>query len=380
MGGTIRTVLNLAGYLARHYDVELISVVRRRELPAFPIPAGVRVTALDDSRASVPRSRLSRWLYRQLSSSPSVLMHPEDYAFTACSLWSDLMLARKIRSLRSGVVVTTRPGFNLIAGRFAPPGLVTVGQEHNHFAAHRPELAAAIRRDYSKLDALAVLTHDDERDYGELLASAPTRVVRIPNALPPDIEGERSKLDGKIVVSAGRLSGGKGYDRLIPAFAPVAERHPDWKLRIYGAGPKRDRLQRQILSHDLYNNVFLMGTTRRLGEELSKASLFALSSRYEGFGMVLIEAMSKGLPVVSFDCPRGPKEIVSPNRDGILVENGNVDALSEAMLELIEDEQKRRRYGEAALEKAHLFDIDVLGREWAALFEELVARKAAVAA
>jgi len=375
IGGTIRTVLNLAAYLAEHHEVELISVLRRRELPVFAFPPGVRVTALDDSRRSVKRNQLSAWLYRRLSTTPSVLVHPEDYAYKASSLWSDLMFMRHLRSLRSGILVTTRPAYNLIAARYARPGVICIGQEHNSFVAHRSELAAAIRRDYSKLDALVVLTHDDLRDYGEILASAPTRVARVTNALPPDLEGERSKLASRTVVSAGRLGGGKGYDRLIAAFAPVARRHPDWRLRIYGQGRKRAMLQRLIFEHDLYNNVHLMGTTPRLGEELSKASVFALSSRYEGFGMVLIEAMSKGLPVVSFDCPRGPKEIISPGRDGILVPDGDIEALSQGLLELVEDEGKRRRFGAAALEKAQTYDISVIGREWDELLEELVARR-----
>jgi glycosyltransferase involved in cell wall biosynthesis len=376
MGGTIRTVINLAGYLAEHYEVELISVFRGRRVPAFSIPRGVEVTVLDDRVVSDRSSRLARWLHRVLSARPSVLMHRDDYGHRACSLWTDLMLARKIRSLRSGVLITTRPALNLIAARAAPPDLTTIGQEHQNFHAHRPGLAAAIGHEYAKLDALAVLTHDDLRDYGEMLASAPTRVVRITNALPPDLEGDQAALDTKLVVAGGRLTFQKGFDRMIPAFAPVARRHPDWKLRIYGSGKKRGQLQRLILEHDLYNNVFLMGSTDRLGEELSKGALFALTSRYEGFGMVLIEAMSKGLGVVSFDCPRGPSEIISPGRDGILVPEGDVAGFSDALLEVIEDEDKRRRFGRAALEKAKAYDISVIGREWDRLFAELLAREA----
>jgi len=372
LGGTIRTVLNLAGYLAEHHEVEVLSVIRAHEHSGLRFPPGVKVTTLDDRRESVERKALRGWLYRLLSNSQSVLMHQEDFGFAASSLWTDLMLARKIRSLRSGILITTRPGFNLIAARFAPPGIVTVGQEHNHFHAHRPALAAEIRREYSKLDALAVLTPGDLREYGELLSSAPTRVVRITNAFPPDFEGGRAALESKIVVSAGRLTWGKGYDRMIPAFAPVARRHPDWTLRIYGGGIKRRRLGRLILEHDLYNNVFLMGKSGRIGEELSKASVFALSSRREGFPMVIIEAMSKGLPVVSFDCPTGPRETVSHRRDGILVPDGDIEAFSQALLELVEDEDKRRSYGAAALEKAQNWSMNAIGGEWDALFEELV--------
>ena len=374
MGGTIRTVLNLAGYLAAHHDLELVSVVRRRD-PFFRIPPNVTVTTLDDERESAAPTGWSGRLRELLIERPSVLVHPDEAAFGASSLWTDLLLARKIRSLRSGILITTRPSFNIIAAQLARPGVITVGQEHLHFHAYEPGLGAEMRRHYPKLDVLAVLTDEDLRDYGELLSSGSTRVTRIPNALA-DVDGTPSNLRSKIVVAAGRLTPQKGFDLLIPAFGPVARKHPDWKLRIYGGGRERDRLRELILEHELYNNVFLMGRAERLGEEMSKASLFALSSRFEGFGLVIVEAMSKGLPVVSFDCPRGPSDIITHGRDGLLVDNGDVDGFTKALLELVEDDEKRRRYGAAALETAHDYDISVIGPQWDALLDELVERNA----
>jgi glycosyltransferase involved in cell wall biosynthesis len=348
LGGTVRTSFNLAEGLAANHEVELISLIRRREAPFFPFPHGAAVSVIDDQRR---RGLLDRV--------PSLLIHPEDYAYPYASLRTDVALLRRLRAIRGGVLITTRPAFNLLAGRLAAPGVVTIGQEHMNFHSHRPRLAADIARRYRGLDALTVLTAADARDYARV---AP-RVERIPNAVPR-LDGGLAPLDAKVVVAAGRLETQKGFDLLIRAWEPVAERHPDWQLRIYGSGPRRDELRAMILESGLYDRVLLMGRTRHMGDALARASLFVLSSRFEGFGMVIVEAMSKGLPVVSFDCPRGPGEILRHGRDGILVSAGDTEGLADGLLELIEDVPKRCSYGAAAVENARSYAVGSIAARW----------------
>jgi len=358
MGGTIRTCLTLAEHLAKHGPVEVISIVRSRDEPFFPFPEGVTVTVLDDRRGGWRRGL------------PSLLVHPDDHTFAKLSLRTDLELLKRLRHMRSGVLVTTRPGFNVLAARHAPKELTVVGQEHMNIASHLPGLTHDIERSYGRLDALAVLTDADRADYARMLAGSPTRVEQIPNAVP-ELAGGTADPASPIVVAAGRLTPQKGFDLLIPAFRAVVDEHPEWQLRIHGAGPQRPELRRLVAEHDLYSNVFLMGPTAQLGEALAQGSIFVLSSRFEGFGMVIVEAMSKGLAVVSFDCPRGPSEIISDGADGVLVPELDVAALGRAISDLAGDPDRRARLGQAAIQTARRYDREAIGERWDALLSKL---------
>jgi glycosyltransferase involved in cell wall biosynthesis len=363
MGGTVRTTLALAQELGPRHDVEVVSVLRRRTRPKLPFPRGVRVRALDDRRAPTGLARV-------LGRLPSLLVHPGDYAHPWCTLWTDVALVRGLRRLEPCVLVSTRPALNLLVARLAPPGVVTVGQEHMHAEAHRPRLAADLRRALPRLDAMTVLTSPDERAYAQRLAGARTRLVRIPNPVPP-VPGAGADPDARVVMAAGRLTPQKGFDLLIPAFAPVAARHPGWELRIYGGGRLRRPLLALAAEHGIEDRVRLMGRTKGLGPAMAQASVYALSSRFEGFPMVLLEAMSKGLAVAAFDCPNGPADAIEDGVNGRLVPAEDVAALSAALLALVEDPQARRRMGAAARGAAERYDLAAIGARWDALLATL---------
>jgi glycosyltransferase involved in cell wall biosynthesis len=326
----------------------------------------VAVTAIDDQRSG-NTAGVRRLVRQALSALPSRLMYPGDRARRACTLWTDLLIARKLWQIRSGVIAGTRPALNMLALMAKRPGIAVIGAEHMNYSAHPARLRSEIQRRYPALDALVVLTEHDLNEYRDALAGA-TRVVQIPNALP-DSDGATSGLTNPIVLAAGRLTPQKGFDRLIPAFAWVVREHPDWTLRICGRGPKRAALERMITEHQLTDNVELMPAVSNLPEQMRMASFFVISSRFEGLPMVMLEAMSAGLPVVSFDCPTGPREVITDGRDGLLVPEGNTVRLAEAMKELIEDAERRRSYGAAATAKAASYSLNAVGPRWDTLFE-----------
>jgi glycosyltransferase involved in cell wall biosynthesis len=361
MGGTVRATLALAARLAERRPVEIISIRRHAKRPFFRHPPGVKVTVLDE------RGRLRERLLARL---PSLLVHPEDYGYPGASLLTDIRLLRRLRATAGEIVITTRPAYALIAAAAAPSAIV-VAQEHMHLRAHRPALAADVRRRYPALDALAVLSDGDRADYAALLAGAPTRVERIPNAVPP-LGGGVADPAARVIVAAGRLTRQKGFDLLIDAYARLAPDHPGWEVRIYGGGKEREALERRIAAAGMTGRIRLMGSTRKLGEAFAAAGVFALSSRFEGFGMVIVEAMGCGLPVVSFDCARGPADIITPGVDGVLVPPEDVPAFAEALGALMDDPERRRAYGRAALETARAYDPAEIGARWDTLLAGLV--------
>jgi glycosyltransferase involved in cell wall biosynthesis len=373
MGGTIRVTLDIAGRLAGQHEVEVLSIVRRRDEPFFGFPAGVTVTAVDDQRKGH-----APLLGRVLSLLPSVLMPRGDaHAAGPCTLWTDVCLARALRRLPGGVVIGSRPGLTVLALEVAAPGLKVAGHEHMHLSAHPKRVRRMIASRYRGLDGLIVLTRADRDEFAKALDGTGVPIVCIPNATR-DLGGPPSALENRLIIAAGRLANQKGFDMLIQAFAQVNARHPDWQLRICGAGPHARRLRRLAARMGLSSRVALPGRSASLGEEMARASMLVLSSRFEGFPLVLVEAMHKGLPVVSFDCPTGPGEIVEDRRNGILVPAEDVDGLARGMIALIEDPELRRRCGAEAARTAEAYRMDVIGPKWDAFVAELLAREPAL--
>ncbi|WP_214317749.1 glycosyltransferase [Nonomuraea sediminis] len=351
MGGTIRTVFTLAGSLAAEHDVEIVSVIRTRQEPFFPVPHGVRVSYLVDL---VGRSPLGR----------SLLIPPDEAAYAKFDLRTDVALVRFLRGLRGGVLITTRPGLNLVAALLAPPGVLTVAQEHVGYGTHRPAVQKMIKRRYGRLSALVTLTEADLKDYRVALGErAPGQLVRIPNATPPLSSGP-SPLTEPAVVAIGRLTKVKGFDLLLRAWARAVAERPGWSLRIVGSGPQRSALAALVDELGLGGSVTLTGASRDIGAEFDRASIFVLSSRHEGFPMTILESLSKGVPVVSFDCPYGPGEIITHDHDGLLVPPGDLKALAAELGGLMDDPAARRRMSDQALLTSRLYDPEPITAEW----------------
>jgi len=238
-----------------------------------------------------------------------------------------------------------------------------------HFALEvAGRLSKLIRKTLYKNVSVVALTKSDQAVIMEHYA--PKLCVCIPNAIPFELKPYNDQPEQKTIVAIGRLTPQKGFDLLIRAFAGVAEKYPDWKLNIvgddYGDGPMLENL----ISELNLKKVFLLPATDQIRSHYENSTFFALSSRFEGLPMVVLEAMGHGLPVVAFNCPTGPAELVD-DTNGFLVANGDLDAFGKAMDTLMGDHELLLQKAKGANAKALFYTKSNINKGWASLFEKI---------
>lgn len=218
---------------------------------------------------------------------------------------------------------------------------------------------------YRKLDALVVLTKKDAEYYKFV-----KNTYVIPNSLSfePQL---RTEYNSKQIISIGRLNEQKGFDMLLDVIKIVSLKHSDWKFIICGEGELLDDLNNKISILKISKNVKIIPFTKDVINLYKSSSLYVMSSRYEGLPMVLIEAQSCGLPIVSFDCPEGPAQIIHQNEDGYLVKLFDVNELADKINYLIENPNEIERLGKSAFENSKQFSSDVIKQKWLSLFEQV---------
>lgn len=368
MAGGVERVLTLkANYFAEHfgYDITIILTEGKDKPLFYPLSDKIKVINLDVNFEELWTCSFikkifvylkKQRIYRKRLTDELIRLHPD---FTISLLRREINFINDIKdgSKKIGELHVNRANYrnfeagdsNVIKNLFAK------------FWMH--SLVSHLK----KLDRFVVLTEEDRASWTEL-----NNVEVIPDPLAFDIS-EVSPLTTKRVIAVGRYVYQKGFDLLLQAWAKVEKQHLDWELAVYGMG---DRTPYEQLIDQLQidrSRCHLNGSVPDIKKEYLNSSLFVFSSRFEGFGMVLIEAMACGLPVISFDCPCGPKDIVRHNEDGLLVPSGNIDQLADAIHLLMSDNQRCQQMAAAALVNVRRFQLDEIAARWVSLFDEVMA-------
>jgi len=291
-----------------------------------------------------------------------------------------LALRQVLRKIKPDVALAMMSTANILLALAATglKDLVTIGSEHIYppqiYLGRAWEVLRS--RIYCRLDAVAALTKESATWLRQ--RTNVRQVTIIPNAVPwpfptqaPLLPVPISAKGRYILLAVGRLDQQKGFDLLIQAFLQLANEFPKWDLFILGEGPEREALEAQIISGNLEGRVSLPGRAGNVGQWYEKAGLYVMSSRFEGFGNTLAEAMAYGVPAISFDCDAGPRDIIRHNIDGLLVPAGDTVALETGLRRLMSDGILRQQFGACAAEARDRFSLVRIAGMWEKLFLEL---------
>ena len=370
MAGGVERVLTLkANYFAEHfgYDITIILTEGKDKPLFYPLSNKIKVINLNIGFEELWTCSFIKKIFVYLEKQRQFKK----------------MLTKELMSIRPDITISLlRREINFIND--IKDGSRKIGEMHINRANYRnynTEKVNLLKRLFAKfwssnllhhlqkLDKLVVLTDRDRESWVEL-----NNVVTIPDPLsisPTTI----SPLTEKRVVAIARYSHEKGIDLLLKAWSIVEKQISDWRLDVYGDG---DRTPYEQLIDELQINrkrCKLHGRTDNVEKEYCNSSIFVLSSRFEGFGMVLTEAMACGLPVVSFDCPWGPRSIITNGEDGLLVENGNTYALASSLIRMISDDTLRHTMSSIGIRDVQHFKIERIAEQWGALFFSLNSSK-----
>lgn len=355
-GGMERILQQVANYLAdvEGYEIVIVTTEQKKNKPFFHFSPKIRFVDLDVDYGDVDVNSKRNVFWKVIWKSIHKPIHKS-------------RLAKVLMKERADIVITL---FNNDIGflPFIKDGSKKIAWFHFTYTyksiAARNGIIRLVqwlrrwiwKRDFSRFDYFVVLTEEDKRAWGDM-----PNINVIPNFIPFIPEKQASLLN-KRVIAVGRADYQKGFDLLIQAWAIVSKKYPDWHLNIFGNGEKSE-LESFKRRYGVGSSLSLLPATKDIASEYVNSSLYVLSSRYEGLPMVLLEAMSYGLPIVSFECPCGPKDIIK-KEFGSLVRSGDVKGLADTMMEWMADEEMRIEGGRAARTAVQQYLQNVVMKKW----------------
>lgn len=367
MGGADRIIIQKANYLADNmgYDIYIITDSQNNHPIIYPLSSKVRHIDLNINFDKLYRHGLFIRGYYYFA-----LMHTykkrlysllntlkADIVISTMGRDIDFLTQLKDGSKKIGEAHTTRVNLRNVQ-RFLDGNAIRI------FIGK--QLKLRIEKTIRELNAFVVLNEHEKNAWSDIKSA-----IVIPNSLPfyPNIPGT---LTARRAICVGRLEWEKGIDRLIDVWQRVHTKHPDWILDIYGEGTLREQLQNEIIAQNSETYIHLKGTCSNITTEYLNSSILILTSRYEGFPMVLLEAMACGIPCIAYNCPFGPQSIITNAQDGFLIDENDKDKMIEKISYLIENEQIRKEIGKNARKSIQKYSQKNIMKKWNDLFNSLI--------
>lgn len=363
-GGIEKSVAALANMLVEKYEVEIACSYKLFEESVFPVDKRVKIKYLTDVKPNKDKLKKA-WKKKRLFK----LFKEGCYAIKVLHKRKSTMIDY-IKNSDSDVMIATRDIFDEWLGDYGNEAVLKIGWEHNHYHGDF-KYADNIIRSNKNLDYLVLVSDSLREFYSKELIKSKCEVVYIPNVIE-GIPEKVAPLDEKRLVSVGRLSPEKGFIDLLKIFYLLKKDHPDWCLDIVGDGVEKDRLARFIKEHDLEDSVTLHGFRDKeyIDKLLHKSSIYLLTSYTESFGIVLIEAMSHGVPCIAFDSAEGARELIHSGKNGYLIKNRSYSAFMKKVDDLIKSKEERKRVGKISRQDVKQYTCEVVKEQWFNLIEK----------
>lgn len=364
-GGIEKSIIALANLLADNYNVEIACSYKLYDKPAFNINKKVKIRYLTKDIAPNKNEFKDALKHKNI---PNII-HEGKKSINVLKLRKSTMIDY-IKNTDSDIIISSRDIFDDWLGKYAKDGVVKIGWEHNHFHGNM-KYANKIVKYARKLDYFVLVSKELRDYYGGRLKDTKCKCVYIPNIIDK-LPKYLSRLNKKRLVSVGRLSPEKGPMDLLRIYNRINEIHPDWKLDIIGDGPERAKMEEYILENNLSKNVTLHGFRNKdyIDDILHNSSIYLMTSFTESFGIVLIEAMSHGVPCIAFDSAEGARELIDHGENGFLVKDRDFSKYINRVFKLIDDKTLRETIGKNAYEEAKLYTGEVVIKLWIDLLEE----------
>lgn len=363
-GGIEKQTISLANELCKKYRVRIVSTYSMKAEPAYTVDPRVEVQYLIHDRPNrdafvqaLKGKRLWKAFCQGLKAARILYLKKK-------------RMIGAIKKLDTDYVLSTRIEYADMLSRYAPKGVVTITQEHLHDDS--PAYVDWVKKAFRNLDYLVVLSQGSGENYGKWLEeNRKIRLVEIPNILEA-VPAESAPLQGNRLVAVGRLHPVKDFGTLLEVFARVRKQVPDATLALLGDGEERETLVARAEELGIGDAVEFKGmlSKERVTEEMLRSDVYVMTSLTECFPMVLLEAESCGLPLVSFDVPVGPRRILEDGVNGALIPDREIDRMADAIAELLQNREKLAAFGRASKEKSYQYTAEKIMPLWDALFEK----------
>lgn len=364
-GGIEKCIVTLANTLCERYEVEIATCYRLYDHSAFDLDPRVKVKYLNKDLK--PNKEALKSAFRRKN--PIHIIKESLYSIKVLYYRRKTMI-QYIKTKKCDVIISTRDLFNYWLSGYGQDGVLKIGWEHNHFHENY-KYANHVSNSAKKLDFLVLVSQELQKFYASRLRNSNCMCIFIPNSIDR-IPKTVSTLKKHRLVSIGRLSPEKGFMDLLRIYHRLEKKHPTWTLDIIGDGVEKEKMEKYIKKNHLEDKVTLHGFQGRdyIDKVLHESSIYLMTSYTESFGIVLIEAMSHGIPCIAFDSAEGAREIITSGRNGYLIKNRNFDAMISKIEDLMEKEEIRKEIGEKARLSIKKYSSDIVGKEWFTLIEE----------